>query len=95
MARKPRSTPPKTKISQLRQEAGFSQAELADRAGIPLRTVQRLEQGRMDNPPIRYLTNIAFALGCQLRDVIDDEWRQWTVFDQSKPKPPKRPRGQV
>jgi hypothetical protein len=43
--------------------------ELSRLSGISERTIQRLEQGEVDNPPIRYITNLAKALDCDFRDV--------------------------
>jgi len=42
-----------------------------------LRTLQRVERLEIDNPPIRYLTNCAIALGCELEDLIEPAWREW------------------
>ena len=55
----------------------MSQRQLAERAGLSLRTFQRLERLEMDNPPIRYLTNIALVLNCSLEDLIEPAWRAW------------------
>ncbi len=87
--RKARETEPKTKISRLRQEADWTQETLAAKTGIPIRTVQRLEQGEIFNPQIRHLVNIATALGCELEDVAEDEWMRWTAFDQRAAEPPE------
>jgi hypothetical protein len=31
----------------------------------------------MLNPPLRYLVNLSIVLGCELDDLIEDEWREW------------------
>ena len=30
----------------------------------------------MPNPPLRYLVNLSIVLGCELDDLIEDEWRR-------------------
>lgn len=57
--------------------------------GISRSTYSKLERGLIDNPPLRYLTNCALALGCNTRDLIEDAWLEWMVFDERKPKAPK------
>ncbi len=51
-----------SRLAQVRVARGLTQAELASRVGLSIATYQRLEEGRIDNPPIRYLTNLAIAL---------------------------------
>ena len=46
---------PATRLGRIRVSRGISQAHLARVTGISLRTLQRLEQGVLANPPIRYL----------------------------------------
>jgi hypothetical protein len=36
----------------------------------------------MTNPPIRYLTNIALALGVPPDQICEREWLERTVFDE-------------
>ncbi len=62
---------------------------MAAALGISRTTYQRLEQGDDGNPRLRYLTNCALALGCELADLIEDEWLQWKTFDTRKAKPPE------
>jgi len=69
-------TSPRTRIEKRRLLLGLSQTAVAERAGISLRTLQRIEHGEMDNPPIRYLAGIAQALSMSLDDVIEPEWRR-------------------
>jgi transcriptional regulator with XRE-family HTH domain len=60
-----------------RRQARLSQRVLAERAGLSLRTLQRIERLEIDNPPVRYLTNCAIVLGCELEDLIEPAWREW------------------
>ena len=50
-------------------------------AGLSLRTLQRLEAGRLNNPPYRYLVNCAQALEVKVEDLIEEEWRAWLQLD--------------
>ena len=56
---------------------GARPRELAKQAGISLRTFQRIERLEVDNPPIRYLTNCAIVLGCELEDMVEPAWQEW------------------
>ena len=81
---------PRTKLAARRLGTGLSQQKVSDLTGIPLRTIQRLERGNIDNPPIRYLVNLAEVFECRLVDVCEDEWIEWTVFDATAPEPPPK-----
>jgi transcriptional regulator with XRE-family HTH domain len=69
--------PTLTRIESLRLEAGLTQAQLAEKADISLRTLQRIEHRDTANPAIRALANIAIALGTDLESVIEPAWREW------------------
>jgi transcriptional regulator with XRE-family HTH domain len=68
---------------------GVTQEELAGAIGISLPTYRRLERKDTDNPGVRYLANAALALGVDLDLLIEDEWREWMVFDGTRPAPPR------
>ena len=74
-------SPALTRVEQLRRQAGLSQEELAAKARISVRTLQRLEHRDLTNPPIRYLANLAIVLGCEREDVIEPAWREWAELD--------------
>jgi transcriptional regulator with XRE-family HTH domain len=83
-----------TKLAEWRLRRGLSQAELARAVGLPRTTYWRLETGRVRDPKLRPLTNlaIAIALGCPngVHDLIEDAWRGWYPFDRSTaPEPPE------
>jgi transcriptional regulator with XRE-family HTH domain len=82
----------RTRLSEARAHIGFSQEEMAERTGISLRTYQRLESGRVENPPLRYLVNCAIALGVELDDILEPEWLEWLPLTEDAAKPPARPR---
>jgi transcriptional regulator with XRE-family HTH domain len=67
----------RSRVYERRKAAGLSQRALAERAGLSLRTLQRIERLEVDNPPIRYLANCAIVLGCELEDLIEPQWREW------------------
>lgn len=69
--------PPRTKLGALRHESGLAQAEIAEAIGVSLPTYQRLERGNMENPPLRYLQNLALLYGVRLEAVLEDGWREW------------------
>jgi transcriptional regulator with XRE-family HTH domain len=77
-----------TMLARVRMARGLTQEELAEAIGISLPTYRRLERKDMDNPGIRYLVNAALALGVELDLLIEDEWREWMVFDDKRPAPP-------
>jgi transcriptional regulator with XRE-family HTH domain len=56
-------------IQNLREQAGLSQAELARKAGVPVRSVQNWEQGhRLPRP--QALLPLANALGAPVEKLI-------------------------
>jgi transcriptional regulator with XRE-family HTH domain len=83
----------KTKLAHWRKRRGVTQEELARATGLSLSVLRRLETGRYENPPVRYLNNCALALGCKLEDLIEDEWREWLVMDQRYAAVPPEPKG--
>jgi len=82
---------PRTRLARLRQQRGVRPEEMAVACGFSLSTYRRLEAGRMTNPPLRYLANAAIALGVPLEDVVEDEWREWMIFDATSAPTPPRP----
>lgn len=87
-------------LQRLREAAGFSQDELADRAGIPVDSVQNWEQGRT-KPRLDGLLKLARALGVAVDDLaagaLDTDKSGKKRGRPAKPKAeapaPKRPRG--
>jgi transcriptional regulator with XRE-family HTH domain len=71
----PPQPPVRSRLLERRKAASLSQRQLAEQAGLSLRTLQRIERLEIDNPPIRYLTNCAIVLGCALEDLIEPAWR--------------------
>ena len=52
-------------VRRLRLRAGLTQEELAERAGISVRTIRRLETGQRRNPRLSSVLQLAAALGLQ------------------------------
>lgn len=65
-----------SRLADQRRANSLSQEDLAQAAGLSRATYQRLESGRMPNPPLRYLVNLSIVLGCELDELIEDEWRK-------------------
>lgn len=64
---------PETRLKVRRVESGLSQRELAESAGVPLRTLQEYEQGRKDisKAQVAYLIMLAKALCCDVEDLVE------------------------
>lgn len=62
----------KTRLQKARLEAGLSQSQLAERAGISIRTLQHYEIGDRDirKAAIETGLRIADALGCNINDIL-------------------------
>ena len=61
-----------TKIRELRKAAGLSQEELASRAGVGLRFIRELEQGRR-NPSLGKIGQVLALFGHHVEIVRDDD----------------------
>lgn len=87
-------TKAETKLARKRLERGMTQEELAFAAGIRPSTYWKLERGRIQNPGVRYFTNLAIVLGCKVDDLLEDEWLDWwqpsIIRSPPKPKNPKK-----
>jgi transcriptional regulator with XRE-family HTH domain len=55
-----------------RIEKGLTQAQLADKTGIPLSTVQGIERGKLDIQKVAGITLLKFAevLNCKIEDFL-------------------------
>jgi transcriptional regulator with XRE-family HTH domain len=87
--------PPRTRLNRERRLRSVSQSALSQATGISERTLQRLENGEIENPPLRYLVNCAKALGIEdWRELVEPEWEQWLQI-KAGPKKPQRARSQL
>lgn len=64
-------------LKHYREKAGLSQAQLADKADISVRTLQDYEQDRKPLEGARAITVLTLAriLGCTVEDLIDPQDR--------------------
>lgn len=84
-----RGAKPETKLARARLASELTQSDMIEATGIRRSTYWRLERGRIENPPIRYLTNCALVLGVPVEDLIEDEWL--TTWLQLSPDGPAEP----
>ena len=63
------------KLKEMRQAAGLSQSQLAEKTGINVRTIQHYEQGskNFDHARIDTIMKVCVALHCKLEDVIENQ----------------------
>ena len=61
------------KLKEIRQAKGLSQSQLANKAGLNVRTLQHYEQGSkiFDNARIDVILKYAIALECKIEEIID------------------------
>jgi transcriptional regulator with XRE-family HTH domain len=68
------------RLKRIREQHGWSQVELAARAGVPYETIYRAERGTHQEPRISVAVKLARALGVSL-DVLaglyEDEETLW------------------
>lgn len=86
---RPTKTIARTKLADWRLRRGVSQPALAKRLGISLSSYRRLENGEISEPNLRWLVNASFALGCELEDLLEDDWMRWLPGPGAS-KPPDR-----
>lgn len=63
------------RIKELRERRGWSQAELARRAGVAQPIVNRLERGKTRTPSLDNLEKLADALGVSPRALLKHQRR--------------------
>jgi transcriptional regulator with XRE-family HTH domain len=61
-----------TRLAVLRGRKGWSQAELAEAAGVDPATISDLETGRTKRPRVPTLLRLAEALGVALDDLLEE-----------------------
>lgn len=68
-----RTAKPETNLKSLRKQAGFSQRELAELSGVPVRTIQQYEQRQknINKAQAEYLIMLAQALCCNVQDLME------------------------
>jgi putative transcriptional regulator len=58
------------RLRQLRIDAGLTQAELAERAGVADGTISRLERGRLRDPSAQLVGKLADGLGVGVEQLL-------------------------
>ena len=58
------------RLVALRAERGFSQARLAELAGVDRKTIYRIENGHF-SPSLDTLTRLSVVLKCRLADLVE------------------------
>lgn len=59
-------------IKRRMKEANIGNKELAEKADIPLRTLNNILYGVTTNPTMTAITGIAHALGCTIDELVQD-----------------------
>lgn len=60
----------KTSIPELRERANMSTSQLADKVGVPIETINYLEEGKY-NPSLLLAYKIAEVLNCKIEDLFE------------------------
>lgn len=60
------------RLVALRAERGFSQAHLAQLAGVDRKTINRIENGHF-SPSLDTLTRLSVVLKCRLADLVESK----------------------
>ena len=58
------------KIRAARRDAGMTLQTLAEKAGMSIASLSRIELGKVDGPRLNTLMSIAFALGVPVSEII-------------------------
>ncbi|MEE1314560.1 MAG: helix-turn-helix transcriptional regulator [Faecalimonas sp.] len=64
---------PDTNLKVRRKEAGYSQKELAELSGVPVRTIQQYEQRQknINKAQVEYLVRLSKTLCCEIEGLIE------------------------
>jgi len=58
------------RIKQVRKKIGWSQQKLAEKAGLSLAVITKIEQGVAKRPSIQTMVKLADALGISLDELV-------------------------
>lgn len=59
-------------LKELKKKSGLSTKQLAERANLPERTLNRIFSGETDHPRVDTINIIASAIGCTLNEIFAD-----------------------
>jgi transcriptional regulator with XRE-family HTH domain len=60
------------KLREARRREALTQGELAEKSGVGITTIVRLERGQIIEPRVSTLRKLAGALGLEPRDLLED-----------------------
>jgi transcriptional regulator with XRE-family HTH domain len=64
--------PLRENLRETRRRAALTQGELAQKAGVGVTTIVRIETGEITEPRVSTLRKLAQALGVEPRDLLQD-----------------------
>ena len=67
----------------------MTQREVWEASGLTRSTYKALERGDVQHPPVRVLVNLALVFDVAFEELLEDDWKRWTVFDAAAPAPPE------
>lgn len=67
----PTMTPLQERLREARRKAALTQTELADKSGVGITTITRIEKGHITEPRVSTLRKLAEALSVEPRDLLD------------------------
>lgn len=64
-----------SKLQEQRTASGLTRQKLSEKSGVNVRLIERYEQGERDinGAKLKTLLRLCASLGCELRDIVDDE----------------------
>ncbi len=65
------SVPLKERLKDLREKAGLTQQQVAERAGVSISIVTKIEYGLTEDPRWSTMVALARGLGCSVADLVD------------------------
>ncbi len=64
--------PLKEKLREARRRAALTQGELAEKAGVGINTIVRIETGEIEEPRVSTLRKLSQALGTTPAELLED-----------------------
>lgn len=63
------------KLKTLREQAGLTQQELANKSGVNIQTLRKYEQGvkNINNAKFKTILKLAITLECNISDILTDD----------------------
>jgi transcriptional regulator with XRE-family HTH domain len=61
-----------SRLAELRRNAGLSQQQLSNAAGVAIKTISEIETGVQTNPTLSTLNGLTRALGVTVDDLLTD-----------------------